>query len=149
MKHELREKSFEFSAICNDNNHAPIIGPMNVTGYDLIPHGKSCSAKGSIFICLYDKFKYTPKHKVNKSSIWEGQFINVYGGGLRRKLILGNIYRPPCDVNENYKTFTNEIEHVLSNLVNKSNDVIISGDTNIDLLKIKEQDFFLVISLTQ
>ncbi len=72
--HELREKGFGFSAICiqeswlsNEDNYAP----LNITGYDLIPQGKSCSAKGGLIIYLHDKFKYTPKYKVNKSSIWE------------------------------------------------------------------------------
>ncbi len=135
----------QFSTICiqeswlsTEDNYAP----MNITGYDLIPQGKSCNAKGGLIIYLHDKFKYTPKLKVNKSSIWEGQFINVYGGDLPRKLILGNIYRPPRDVNENYKTFIDEFKHVLSNLGNKSNDIIILGDTNIDLLKINEREIF-------
>ncbi len=106
-----------------------IYAPMNITGYDLISQGKSCSDKGDLIIYLHDKFKYTPKHQVNKSSIWEGQFINVYGGGLPRKLILGNIYRPPHDINENYKNFIDDFKHVISNLGNESTEVIVTGDT--------------------
>ncbi len=89
--HELREKGSEFSAICiqkswlsTQDNYAP----MNITGYHLIPQGKCCSAKDDVIIYLHDKFRYIPKYKVHNSSIWEGQFINVYGGGLPRKFIL-------------------------------------------------------------
>ncbi len=115
--HDLREKGFEFSTICiqkswlsNHDHYAP----MNITGYVLIPQGKSCSAKGGLIIYLHDQFKYTPKHKVNKSSMWEGQFIKVHGDGLPRKLRMGNII--PCDINENYKNFIDEFKHVISNV---------------------------------
>ncbi len=66
----------------------------------------------------------------------------MYGRGLPWKLILDNIYRPPRDVNENYKNFIDEFKHVISNLGNNSTDVIITGDTNIDLLKISEREVF-------
>ncbi len=38
----------------------------------------------------------------NTNIEWEGQFFNVYGGVLLRQLILGNIYRPLCSINNNY-----------------------------------------------
>ncbi len=142
--HKLREKCFEFSAICIQESWLSTqdnYEQMNITGYDLIPQGKSCSAKGVLIIYLHDTFRYTPTHKVNKSLIWEGQFINVYGGGLPRKLILGNIYRP-YDINENYNKFIDEFKHVISNLGNKSTEVIVTGNTNIDLLKINEREVF-------
>ncbi len=143
--YDLREKGFEFSSICIQESWLSTqdhYAPMNITGYDLIPQGKSCSAKGGLIIYLHDKCKYTPKYKVNKSSISEGQFINVYGGGLPRKLILGNIYRPRRDINEYYKNFIDEFKHVISNLGNNSTDIIVTGDTNIDQLKINDRDVF-------
>ncbi len=76
--HELREKGFEFSAICIQESWLSTqdkYAPMNITGYDLISQGKSCSAKGGLIIYLHDKFKYTPKHQVNKSSIWEVDYL--------------------------------------------------------------------------
>ncbi len=56
----------------------------------------------AVVIYLHDKFRYTRIHKV----------INVYGGGLSRKLVLGNIYRPR-DINENFKYFIDEFKHVI------------------------------------
>ncbi len=53
-----------------------------------------------------------------------------------------HIYRPPRDINENYKKFIDDFKHVISNLGNKSIEVIVTGDTNIDLLKINEREVF-------
>ncbi len=78
-------------------------------------------------------FKYTIKLTINKSKIWEAQFINVTGGGLSKHIILGNMYRSPRDINENHKTFIEEQKQVLSTIGNNNIDVIIAGDTNIDL----------------
>ncbi len=63
--HDPRNNGFEFSAICIQESWLSTQDhyvPMNITGYDLIPQGKSCSAKGGLIIYLHDTFKYTPKH---------------------------------------------------------------------------------------
>ena len=56
-----------------------------------------------------------------------------------QKIILGNIYRPPRDINENYRQFIDEFTTVLAKLEISHSDVIIAGDFNIDLLKIHEK----------
>ena len=58
------------------------------------------------------------------------------------KKIIGNIYRPPKDLNENYKKFTYELSQVLSHFEVLHSDTIIAGDTNINLLKILEKEAF-------
>ena len=78
-----------------------------------------------------------------KSNIWEGQFIEIYGDSMcAKKIILGNIYRPPRDINENYRQFIDEFSTVLAKLERSHSDVIIAGDFNIDLLKIHEKPIF-------
>ena len=78
-----------------------------------------------------------------KSNIWEGQFIEIYGDSMcAKKIILGNIYRPPRDINENYRQFIDEFTTVLAKLERSHSDVIIAGDFNIDLLKIHEKPIF-------
>ena len=75
--------------------------------------------------------------------IWEGQFIEIYVDGMcPKKIILGNIYRPPRDINENYRQFIDEFTTVLAKLEISHSDVIIAGDFNIDLLKIHEKQIF-------
>ena len=66
----------------------------------------------------------------------------MHGGGLSKQLIIGNIYRPPKDINENYKQFTHELSQVLSHFEELNADTIIAGDTNINLLKILEKEAF-------
>ena len=69
---------------------------------------------------------------------WEYQFIRVHLND-KRNVIIGNVYRPPRDLLENYNTFIVELGRVLRDL---GGDVIISGDFNIDLLKIREKAIF-------
>ena len=54
--------------------------------------------------------------KLDQYEDWEGQFVQVSGGRLSNKLVLGNLYRPPKDLNEKYRQFTNELSPILSRL---------------------------------
>ena len=69
-------------------------------------------------------------------------FIDIKDGGLKRLLTLGDIYRPPRNINENYETFIEEITHILSNLSNHNRECVYDGDFNINLLKITEKEAF-------
>ena len=62
--------------------------------------------------------------------------------GSDKKIIIGNIYRPPRDINENYVAFTNEMNIILDYFSRNNKDVILTGDFNIDLLKIKSKIVF-------
>ena len=62
---------------------------------------------------------------------WEGQLIQVSGGGLSNKIVLGNLYRPPKELSEKYRQFTNELSPILSRLETLNANVVISGDYNI------------------
>ena len=83
--------------------------------------------------------------KINKLSIrnhnWEAQVITLSGGGLSREILICNVYRPPKDLNADYRLFIDEFAKLLDEIGNK-NEVIISGDFNINLLKIKERELF-------
>ena len=61
---------------------------------------------------------------------------------MSQKIILGNMYRPPRDINENYRQFIDEFTTVLAKLERSHSVVIITGDFNIDLLKIHEKTIF-------
>ena len=73
---------------------------------------------------------------------WEGQIIQITGGGLSQSVTIGNIYRPARPSTENYNEFINELlSTVISNLpCHQNNSVILAGDYNINLLKINEQE---------
>ena len=55
-------------------------------------------------------------------------------------MIIGNIYRPPRDLNENYMKFLNEFTSIISLIDKKNSDIIIAGDFNINLLQINEKN---------
>ena len=73
------------------------------------------------------------------SDIWEGQLISVSNHTTNQKITIGNIYRPPRDINENYEQFNKEFTEVLSRLKKTKGEVVIVGDFNIDLLKVEHK----------
>ena len=75
--------------------------------------------------------------------IFEGQFIEISEVDTKRPthILLGDIYMPPRDILLNYKSFTEELALTFQTFKDKNYDIIIGGDMNIDLLKIKEKEF--------
>ena len=64
------------------------------------------------------------------------------GEFITKPIILGNIYRQPKILLQNYVDFINEFTHILTDLEKQNLDVITAGNYNIDLLKIRENYFF-------
>ena len=94
------------------------------------------------------KYFYEVRNLYSSSDIWEGMFIDVTGHNLRKRLTIGNIYRPPHDNNnnKNIETFINEMSPIIDKLKKEISYAAISGDFNINLLHINERekydDFF-------
>ncbi len=59
-----------------------------------------------------------------------------------KSITLGNVFRPPQDTSENYRIFMQVITPIISDFSNTNNDIIIAGDTNINLLKINECEVY-------
>ena len=77
----------------------------------------------------------------DSSDFWEGLFIDISGANLSKHITLGNIYRPP-KLNNNdlsISTFIEEFAPILSKLGNEKSETIITGDFNIDLLKVNDR----------
>ena len=140
---QLHNINFEFSAICIQEsglNDGVDLSQLRLNGYTCISQGKSASQKGGLIVYLLDKYDYKVKLKFNKSEIWEGQFLEIYGGGLSKHLIIGNVYRPPREPVANYKQFTDDIVEILSLYENLNMDIVLTGDTNVNLLKINKKE---------
>ena len=60
---------------------------------------------------------------------------------LSKDITIGNIYRTPRDLNENYKQFLSEFTPITSSF-DRTNSDVIAGDFNINLLKINEKEVF-------
>ena len=118
------------------------ISMFEIDGYDFISQPFTVSSHGGLGIYIKKDITYNIMNlNPSPSNTWEGQFIQVK---CQNKIAnFGNIYRPPRELVENYTTFTNELDAIISTL---QGETIFAGDLNIDLLKIKEKphinDFF-------
>jgi len=142
---DLKDKDFEFSAICIQESWLSENDATNhlfLENYTLIPQGKSCSSKGGLVIYLHNKFTYENKMCLNNFETWEEQVIGVTKGGLTKSIVIANIYRPPNNLNHKYRQFIQELTPTLKALENMNTESIITGDFNIDLLKINERNVF-------
>ena len=111
-------------------------------GYDLITEGFMSSTHGGLAIYVNSMFNYTSLSLFNGSNIWEGQFLEISKHDLNKKIIIGNLYRPPRDINNNYQTFINEFNTMLTSLDRSNSEIILAGDCNINLLKIHDRPMF-------
>ena len=139
---EINNNGTEIHALClqetwlSDDSDTSL---LQIDDFNLIPQGKICSAHAGLLIYLRKDIKYKVLHVCPKSTIWEGQFIQLTEKLANKKIVLGNIYRPPMDTNENYKQFISEFATLLAHLDRCNSDVIIGGDFNIDLLKVNDK----------
>ena len=90
---------------------------------------------------IHEKFNYKVKTYGHQCNNWESQIVELSGGGLSKPITICNIYRPPSDLNENYKLFMDELSTLMEMIENKK-EVIITGYFNINLLKINEKEIF-------
>ena len=138
----LQENSCHISVIClqetwlREDSNIDLLSLENV-----ISQGKRCSAHGGLAIYLYENFNFKTVPSPIISEIFEGQFIQISEADTATDILLGNIYRPPRNLLSNYKSFTQELALTFNTFLNGNYEIIIGGDTNIDLLKIKEKDF--------
>ena len=78
-------------------------------------------------------------------------FVEISGQSLNdKKITLGNIYRPPINIIDDYNTFFSELVPILTQLNKSKGEVIIAGDFNLDLLTLNENNivsnFFDIIT---
>jgi hypothetical protein len=139
----------KFDAICLQEtwlSSSSDVSLLQLEGYNLISKGKLASNHGGVAIYLKDTYTYKVLSVDSPSNIWDGVFIEVSlngsGSNSIKNLIIGSIYRPPRDNNDNYATFIEEQEQILHNFQRSNKEVVLTGDFNIDLLKIKEKSNF-------
>ncbi len=148
--HDLSEKGFQFDVIClqecniNENEDLTL---QKLSEYNLVPQGKSpCCTKGGLMVYINEKYNYSVKLKYNTSSLWEGQIIEITADSLKRNIVLGNVYRPPRHLVDDYRKLNEDFIPVINEYINGNFEFIIMGDTNVNLLNINEKevisDFF-------
>ena len=141
----FKEKKCTIDCLClqetwlNENDDLSL---LQLEGYTLISLGYSASTHGGVAIYLNKSLSYTLLHSVRSSS-WEALFISIIGKKNSLPLIIGNIYRPPNNNNEAILQFTEDITQTLESLHHSQKKWIITGDFNIDLLKINSRPQYL------
>ena len=94
----LNENGFSFKAICiqeswlNEDQDTTL---LQIPDYNMIHQGKNCSEHGGLIIYLKKEFNYTIRNLCKGSNLWEGLFIDVFSEKSKKKITIGNIYRPP------------------------------------------------------
>jgi hypothetical protein len=136
----MKLSSCNFSAICLQETWLDTgsdVSLLQLEEYNFIHKGKSCSAHGGIAIYLHEHFDCHILDINSSSNIWDGLFIEIYekNANMAKKLIIGNIYRPPRNNVDNYRNFIDEINEIMSNLQRSRSEIVIVGDFNLDLLK--------------
>ena len=142
---QMFQSSIQFSAICLQETWLTTDADttlLDIDGYTLISRGRSCSAHGGVAIYLCDRFSYKILNLLDNPDVWDGLFVEVSSDEHTKKIIIGNIYRPPRDILANYNTFIDDLSRILSFFQRNNHEVVIAGDFNIDLLKIRERSIF-------
>ena len=114
---------------------------IDIEGYDSILQGKYCGNKGGLVTYIKSDFTAKKLDICPKSDSWEALFVDIRHEETNFNLILGNIYKPPRDNNnnDNIDKFMKELNPVLDTLDSKQVDVALAGDYNINLLQINER----------
>ena len=140
---QLAEQDIFFSAIClqetwlSENNFS--YSNFSIPNYTSFFLPATCSSHGGLAVYISNSYQVQELNLYTSSKLWEGQFLEIFGGGLKRKITLCNIYRPPRDRNSDIKTFLSEFTPIVSTISNNSPECVISGDFNLDLLKINSR----------
>lgn len=153
----LRNNSCAFDVIClqetwlSDDSD---VSNVHLDGYRFVHQGRSCSMHGGVAFYVRDDLSFTTLSINSHSNIWDGLFLeidlkNFEFSNNRKKIIIGNIYRPPRNLLSNFRAFNEEINEILTNFQRTNHEVALVGDFNLDLLKFRENqhinDFFETI----
>ena len=141
----LKQNSLLFSAICLQEtwlSDASDLSLLQLDDYTLLNRNSSISSHGGIAIYLRKDYSFSHIDLNHSSTVWDGQFIKITDTNTNKKLVLGNLYRPPRDNNANYTIFMEELALILDSINNITDEAVIAGDFNIDLLKINEKPIF-------
>ena len=115
---------------------------LQLDGYTFIHETSSCSAHGGVAMYIKGNTEFRVLNINGDRSIWDGLFVEVTIGDEinQMKVIIGNIYRPPRDIQENYATFNNDLSELFTSF-RRAKDIILVGDFNIDLLKLHSKNY--------
>ena len=111
---------------------------FQIDGYQCISQGTQCCAH--VWLVTYvESSLYCSKINIeNRSSICEGLFVSGQKDYSEKEFVIGNIYRPPYNNNneDSINTFISKLNPIIGRLNDNNRNMIIAGDFNINLLHI-------------
>ena len=104
LLNQFNEKGIVVSAICVQETwmaRNADYSLLHLDNYDLITQGYSTTTHGGL--AIYVNSKYTSEHyfSIAESSVCEALFIKVSSNDLPRDILVGNVYKPPHNNNNN------------------------------------------------
>ena len=145
LLNQLSEKSIEIGAICIQEtwmSKTSDLTLLNLDNFILISQGYSTTTHGGL--AIYVNSKYNTEHffSISESNVCEALFVRLSADDLPRDVIVGNIYKPPHNNNnnENIDRFIEDIRPLLNKLNDSKAEIACAGDFNIDLLKINQRN---------
>ena len=119
---DLKSSNFNFGVICLQEswlNANDDITQIKFDHYNCVIQGNTCSSKGGRMMYIHEKFNYKVKTYGHQCNNWESQIVELSGGGLSKPITICNIYRPPSDLNENYKLYIDDLSTLMEMIENK------------------------------
>ena len=145
LLHDLASTGFYFSVINIQETwvtNKEDIKHFLIPEYNAVALQATCSSHSGLVTYIHKKFQFVNLELYKQSQLWEGIFLEVYGGGLQKRITICNIYRPPRDRNTDIEYFIREISPLLNQISSSENDALFCGDINIDLLKIESRSTY-------
>ena len=148
LLNELEHSNYIFSAICLQEtwltSQCPDAEIFCLPGYQTVALGSTVGKHGGLMIYLREEFRYKTITFNVPSKLWECLFLEISGGHLTQPIILGNVYRPPRNNNDNnsIRGFNYEFSSVLNKVTKLTKNTIITGDFNINLLELNEREAY-------
>ena len=87
---------------------------FQLEGYKMIHLGYICSSHSGLALYISDEFDFKVLPLYNKNNLWEGLFIEISRDSSSKKVVIGNIYRPPGGQNQQFQQFMDELNNVIS-----------------------------------
>ena len=114
---------------------------FQLDNYNIISQGYTVSRHGGLTIYLKKEYNYDHV-KVNfKNDLFECMFLKVMSQRTKKKLILGNIYRPPRNGVNEIQLFSNNLSNILEAFKDLHAEIVLGGDFNLNLLEVNHKRY--------
>ena len=111
-----------------------------LSDYTFLSYSKTSSQHGGVGMYVHRSIKFKKLVISHKKDIWDGLFIEIIDNN-NKKLIVGNIYRPPRSSAILLQKFNDDFTAVIQKF-RVDRELVVAGDFNIDLLKIDANKSF-------